>query len=54
MGFELVESGLGYWVDRSEGSSELPGILLMKALVERLKKQCDQASAGVCRLRPGG
>ncbi|OGP89433.1 MAG: hypothetical protein A2157_13280 [Deltaproteobacteria bacterium RBG_16_47_11] len=36
-GIELVERGIGYWVDRPEGSSELPGVLLMKALVERLK-----------------
>jgi len=45
-GVELVESGIGYWVDPSEGSSELPGILLMKALVERLKNSA-------IRLLPG-
>ncbi|HSB05229.1 MAG TPA: FAD-binding protein [Thermodesulfobacteriota bacterium] len=45
-GIDLAESGLGYWVGRPEGSSELPGVLLMKALVERLKK-------GTTRLLPG-
>ena len=45
-GIDLVESGLGYWVGRPEGSSELPGVLLMKALVETLKK-------GTTRLLPG-
>ena len=37
-GIDLVESGNGFWVDRPEGSSELPGVLLMKALAGRLKK----------------
>jgi fumarate reductase (CoM/CoB) subunit A len=37
-GIQLVESAVGYWVDRPDGSSELPGILLMRALVERLKR----------------
>ena len=37
-GIDLVESGNGFWVDRPEGSSELPGALLMKALAGRLKK----------------
>jgi fumarate reductase (CoM/CoB) subunit A len=37
-GVSLVERGLGYGVDRPEGSSQLPGVLLTKALVERLRK----------------
>ena len=37
-GIQLVESAFGYWVDRPDGSSDLPGILLMRALLERLKR----------------
>ena len=37
-GVSLVERGLGYGLDRPEGSCQLPGVLLTKALVERLKK----------------
>jgi len=36
-GVPLVERGIGYVVDRPKDSSQLPGILLVKALVERLK-----------------
>ncbi len=49
-GVQLVESAVGYWVDRPEGSSHLPGILLIGSLVREVKKKCDQASAGVCHL----
>lgn len=45
-GIDLVESDLGYWVGRPEGSPQLPGVLLMRSLVERLKK-------GTTRLLPG-
>jgi len=45
-GIELVESGMGYWVGRPEVSSELPGVLLMKALVKKLKNSA-------ARLLPG-
>ena len=37
-GVPIVERGIGYAVDRPEGSSRLPGVLLTKALLERLKK----------------
>jgi len=37
-GVSLVERGLGYGLDRPEGSCQLPGVLLTKALLERLKK----------------
>ena len=37
LGVEMVERGMGYAVGRPEGSSQLPGVLLIKALVERLK-----------------
>ena len=37
-GVPMVERKLGYGVDRPEGSSQLPGVLLTKALVERLRK----------------
>jgi succinate dehydrogenase/fumarate reductase flavoprotein subunit len=36
-GVPLVEGGIGYRVDRPRGSSQLSGVLLIKALVERLK-----------------
>jgi len=36
-GVPLVERGIGYAVDRPKDSSQLPGILLIKALLERLK-----------------
>jgi succinate dehydrogenase/fumarate reductase flavoprotein subunit len=36
-GVPLVEWGMGYAVARPENSSQLPGVLLMKSLVERLR-----------------
>jgi aspartate oxidase len=36
-GVPVLEKGMGYIVDRPEGSSQLPGCLLIKPLVERLK-----------------
>lgn len=36
-GIQLTEGGKGFWVGRSEGSRDLPGVVLMKPLVERLK-----------------
>jgi succinate dehydrogenase/fumarate reductase flavoprotein subunit len=36
-GVPLLERGMGYVVGRPEGSSQLPGVLLIKPLVERLK-----------------
>jgi fumarate reductase (CoM/CoB) subunit A len=37
-GVPMVERGIGYGVDRPKGSSHLPGVLLTKALVERLRR----------------
>jgi len=37
-GVPMVERGNGYTVDRPEGSSQLTGSLLAKALIERLRK----------------
>jgi succinate dehydrogenase/fumarate reductase flavoprotein subunit len=45
-GIDLAESNLGYWVGRPEGSSELPGVLLMKSLVERLKNSTTRLLPG--------
>ena len=45
-GVQLVESAVGYWVDRPEGSSDLPGILLMGALAERLKRSATRHLPG--------
>ena len=36
-GVQLVKNDVGYWVDRTEGSADLPGFLLMKSLVERVR-----------------
>ena len=36
-GVPIIERGIGYIVDRPEGSSQLPGVLLIKALTEKLK-----------------
>jgi len=36
-GVPLLERGMGYVVDRPEGSSQLPGVLLIRPLVDRLK-----------------
>jgi succinate dehydrogenase/fumarate reductase flavoprotein subunit len=36
-GIPLVEKGIGYWVAGPEDCSDLPGTLMMKTMVERLK-----------------
>jgi len=36
-GVPMIESGLGYGIDQPEHSAQLPGVLLMKGLVERLR-----------------
>jgi succinate dehydrogenase/fumarate reductase flavoprotein subunit len=36
-GVHILERGMGYIIDRPEGSSQLPGVLLIKPLVERVK-----------------
>ncbi len=37
-GAQMVESQMGYRVSRPEGSAQLPGLLLTRALVERLRR----------------
>ncbi len=46
-GVPMVERGIGYAVDRPEGSSQLSGVLLTKALVERLRKSSIQILPGL-------
>jgi succinate dehydrogenase/fumarate reductase flavoprotein subunit len=46
-GIPLVEKGIGYGVERPKDSSQLPGILLIRALVERLKKSTIQILPGL-------
>ncbi|MBM4277026.1 MAG: FAD-binding protein [Deltaproteobacteria bacterium] len=35
-GIPMVEGKMGFWVDRPEGSAQIPGVLLMKPLRERV------------------
>jgi len=42
----IVEGTIGYWIDRPSTCSQLPGVLLVKALAERLK-------SSTIRLLPG-
>jgi succinate dehydrogenase/fumarate reductase flavoprotein subunit len=46
-GVPLVERGIGYAVDQPEGSSQLPGVLLTKSLIERLRKNSIQVLPGI-------
>ncbi len=46
-GVPMVERGIGYAVDRPKGSSQLPGVLLTKALVERLRKSSIRLLPGL-------
>jgi succinate dehydrogenase/fumarate reductase flavoprotein subunit len=46
-GVPLTEWGIGYVVDRPAESSQLPGVLLVKPLVERLKSSSIQLLPGV-------
>jgi succinate dehydrogenase/fumarate reductase flavoprotein subunit len=46
-GVPLVERGVGYITDRPEGSSQLAGVLLIKPLVERLKRSSAQLLPGL-------
>jgi len=46
-GVPVLERGMGYVVDRPEGSSQLPGILLIKPLVERLKNSSIKVIPGL-------
>lgn len=46
-GVPLIESKMGYVVDRPRGSSEIPGVLLMKALKGRLNTSSIQTLPGL-------
>ena len=46
-GVPILEKGMGYIVDRPEGSSQLPGTLLIKPLVERLKSSSIRLLPGL-------
>ena len=46
-GVPMVERGIGYVVDRPEASSQLAGVLLIKALVERLKSSSIKVLPGL-------
>ncbi|HUL31340.1 MAG TPA: FAD-dependent oxidoreductase [Thermodesulfobacteriota bacterium] len=46
-GVPVLEKGMGYILARPEGSSELPGCLLVKPLVERLKNSSIQLLPGL-------
>jgi succinate dehydrogenase/fumarate reductase flavoprotein subunit len=43
----MVEGRIGYVVDRPEDSSQLPGVLLIKALIERMKNSSIQLLPGL-------
>jgi succinate dehydrogenase/fumarate reductase flavoprotein subunit len=47
IGVPLTERGRGYVTDRPEGSSRLAGVLLVKPLVERLKRSSIQLLPGL-------
>ena len=46
-GVPILEKGMGYIVDRAGGSSQLPGCLLVKPLVEGLKKSSVKLLPGL-------
>jgi succinate dehydrogenase/fumarate reductase flavoprotein subunit len=46
-GAPILEKGMGYIMDRPEGSSQLPGVLLIKPLVERLKSSSIKVLPGL-------
>ena len=46
-GVPVLERGMGYIMDRPEGSSQLPGILLIKPLVERLRNSSIKVLPGL-------
>jgi succinate dehydrogenase/fumarate reductase flavoprotein subunit len=46
-GVPILEKGMGYIMDRPEGSPQLPGILLIKPLVERLKTRSIKVLPGL-------
>jgi len=46
-GVPVLDKGTGYIVDRPKGSSQLPGVLLIKPLVERLKNSSIRLLPGL-------
>ena len=46
-GAPILERGMGYIMDRPEGSSQLPGVLLIKPLIERLKNSSIKVLPGL-------
>jgi succinate dehydrogenase/fumarate reductase flavoprotein subunit len=46
-GVPILERGMGYSLDRPEGSSQLPGVLLIKPLLERLKNSSIRLLPGL-------
>ncbi|MGB9628761.1 MAG: FAD-binding protein, partial [Thermodesulfobacteriota bacterium] len=46
-GVPLVERGIGYVVDRKKEEFQLPGVLLIRALLERLKESSVQLLPGL-------
>jgi succinate dehydrogenase/fumarate reductase flavoprotein subunit len=46
-GVPILEKGMGYVADRPEGSSQLPGVLLIKPLIERLKSSSIKLLPGL-------
>ncbi|PIX24288.1 MAG: hypothetical protein COZ69_06485, partial [Deltaproteobacteria bacterium CG_4_8_14_3_um_filter_45_9] len=43
----ILERGMGYIMDRPEGSSQLPGVLLIKPLIERLRNSSIKLLPGL-------
>jgi succinate dehydrogenase/fumarate reductase flavoprotein subunit len=46
-GIPILEKGMGYITDRPEGSSQLPGVLLIKPLIERLRNSSIKLLPGL-------
>jgi succinate dehydrogenase/fumarate reductase flavoprotein subunit len=46
-GAPILDKGIGYIVDRPEGSSQLPGVLLIKPLIERLRNSSIKIFPGL-------
>ncbi len=46
-GVPLVERGIGYVVDRQKGDFQLPGVILIRALLERLRQSSVQLLPGL-------
>jgi succinate dehydrogenase/fumarate reductase flavoprotein subunit len=46
-GAPILEKGMGYVTDRPESSSQLPGVLLIKPLIERLKNSSVKLLPGL-------